>query len=130
MPSDTSVPTDGDASTRYPWTGLVDLADVTITAARFTARDWYDGQWSALYAFQSTGTILSGLLGEALAAAEAADAMPDLSAEAYADVLALGAFAQMADEAWNAEHPDAEDYPSVLYAAGAWELHDPRGGCA
>ena len=34
---------------------------ITIDRARFIASEWHSGQWSALYAFSSSGTVTSGI---------------------------------------------------------------------
>ena len=44
-----------------------------VMLAPWVARDYHDGQASALYALASTGTLTSGLAGEARRAAVAAE---------------------------------------------------------
>lgn len=41
--------------------------------ARCVAGEWHGGQWSALYAFSSSGTVTAGLLAEVREAVEIAD---------------------------------------------------------
>ena len=53
-----------------------------VADARETAALWHGGQWSALYAFLSTGTVLPGLSSEAEACrrdAEARRGTPDMT---------------------------------------------------
>lgn len=43
-----------------------------IYGLRAVAARWHTGQWSALYAFASTGTVVPGLYSEAMACARKA----------------------------------------------------------
>jgi len=70
---------------------------ITTLDARRIASEWHDGQASALYAFGSSGTIISGFLGEvrrACAMAETQKQMGQLDAEAYWEMQDLLAFAE------------------------------------
>ena len=63
---------------------------------RHIASEWHGGQWSALYAFASTGTVTHGLCGEILRCVSAAKkTVPPHPPE---DISALIDFADWAGE--------------------------------
>lgn len=68
--------------------------EVYIADLRDVASHWHGGQWSALYAFASSGTIVAGLAREANECAEHAQSSPDDGADFPDDVM-LRAIAEL-----------------------------------
>lgn len=70
--------------------------EVYIADLRRLAYAWHGGQWSPLYAFASSGTIVSGLARESLRCAELArDTCECGDAAEYPDEIMLRAIADL-----------------------------------